>query len=103
METRLRVELINARLPHPCVQAQLLDASGRFIGRGDLYYPARRLVVEYDGDNHRDRLVSDLRRQNALLNAGYHVLRFTAADLRAPASVVALVRQALLGKPTHGS
>jgi len=102
METRLRIELINARLPHPSVQAELPDASGSFIGRADLYYADRRLVIEFDGDNHRHRLVSDLRRQNALLNAGYHVLRFTAADLRAPASVVELVRQALLGMPTNG-
>jgi very-short-patch-repair endonuclease len=53
-----------------------------------------RLVIECDGDNHRDRLVSDLRRQNALVNASYHLLRFTAADLRAPNSVAAQVRQA---------
>lgn len=82
METRLRLQLLKARLPTPCVQADLRDAAGAFLGRADLYYPDRRLVIEYDGDNHRDRLVSDLRRQNALVNAGYHVLRFTAADVR---------------------
>jgi very-short-patch-repair endonuclease len=37
---------------------------------------------------------ADLRRQNAILNAGYHLLRFTGADLRNPDSVVAQVRQA---------
>ncbi len=99
METRLRMELVNAGLPRPSVQAELLDIAGRLLGRADLYYPDRRLVIEYDGDNHRDRLVSDLRRQNALLNAGYHVLRFTGADLRTPASVVAQVRHALAGGP----
>jgi hypothetical protein len=40
------------------------------------------------------RLVADLRRQNALVNAGYHLLRFTVADLRVPGSVVAQVRRA---------
>ena len=50
--------------------------------------------MEYDGENHKERLVSDLRRQNALVNAGYHLLRFTFADLRAPGSVVAQVRHA---------
>ena len=94
METRLRLELIRARLPQPCVQADLHDATGRFIGRVDLYYPDLRLVVEYDGANHRERLVADLRRQNALVNAGYHVLRFTAADLHVGGSVANQVRQA---------
>ena len=94
METRLRVELIRARLPRPLVQAELRDSAGLLIGRADLYYPDRRLVIEYDGENHKERLVADLRRQNALLNAGYHLLRFTAPDLRAPRSVVAQVRRA---------
>jgi very-short-patch-repair endonuclease len=94
METRLRIAIIKARLPQPRVQAELHDANGQFVSRADLYYPDRRLVIEYDGDNHRDRLVSDLRRQNALVNASYHLLRFTAADLRAPNSVAAQVRQA---------
>ena len=94
METRLRLELLRARLPPPCVQADLYDAAGRFLGRADLYYPDRWLVIEYDGENHRDRLVSDMRRQNALLSAGYHVLRFTAADLRIAGSVAAQVRHA---------
>ena len=94
METRLRMELLRARLPRPSVQAELHDAAGNFIGRVDLYYPDRRLAIEYDGENHKERLVSDLRRQNALVNAGYHLLRFTFADLRAPGSVVAQVRHA---------
>lgn len=94
METRLRMLLVKARLPRPCVQSELCDASGNFIGRADLYYPNRRLVIEYDGDNHRDRLLSDIRRQNALVNAGYQVLRFAAADLRNPGLVAAQVRRA---------
>lgn len=92
METRLRVELAKARLPRPMVQADLHDSSGRFLGRADLYYPDRRLVIEYDGENHTDRLTSDRRRQNALLSAGYQLLRFTAADLRTPNLVAAQVR-----------
>ena len=94
METRMRLELIRARLPRPAVQAELRDATGNFIGRADLYYPDRRLVVEYDGQNHKDRLVADLRRQNALVNAGYHLLRFTGVDMRTPGSVVTQVRRA---------
>jgi len=94
METRLRLQLLKARLPRPSVQAELHNASGHFLGRADLYYPDCRLVIEYDGDNHRERLAADLRRQNALVNAGYQLLRFTAADLRVPGSAAAQVRKA---------
>ena len=90
METRLRWLLRKPGLPQPHVQARLS------FGRADLYYPEARLVIEYDGANHRDRLVEDNRRQNQLQNAGFRLLRFTAADLtQRPAAIVALVRDAL--------
>jgi hypothetical protein len=96
METRFRWLLIQAGLPSPEVQTNLLDADERFIARADLYYPAARLVLEYDGGNHRDRLVEDDRRQNLLVNAGFRLLRFTAADLHSrPEVVTAQVRGAL--------
>jgi hypothetical protein len=73
METRLRWLLIQARLPIPEVQADLRDSSARLLGRADLYYSSARLVPEYDGANHRERLVDDNRRQNLLVNAGYRL------------------------------
>ena len=97
METRLRLLLILAGLPRPQVQVPLHDDKGRFIGRPDLYYPTQRLAVEYDGATHRETMTADHRRQNRLLNAGYRLLRFTAADvISTPDSVVMLVRQALV-------
>ena len=93
METRLRWTLLQSGLPKPEVQTRLHDASGRFVGRADLYYPKSRLVIEYDGQNHRDRLPKDNRRQNAIINAGFRVLRFTSADK--PDAITALVRAAL--------
>ncbi|HKC18211.1 MAG TPA: DUF559 domain-containing protein [Candidatus Dormibacteraeota bacterium] len=96
METRLRWLLLQAGLPRPEVQRDLHDANGRFVGRADLYYPAARLVVEYDGGTHRERLVEDNRRQNRIANAGFRVLRFTAADVYGrPDAVRAQVRAAL--------
>jgi hypothetical protein len=97
METRLRWLLIQGGLPLPQVQANLTDSDGRFVGRADVYYPSARLVIEYDGANHRDRLVDDDRRQNLILAAGYRLLRFTASDVhRRPDVVQAQVRGALL-------
>ena len=57
METRLRWLLIQRGLPRPEVQTNLRDEKNQFLGRADLYYPAARLILEYDGANHRDRLV----------------------------------------------
>jgi very-short-patch-repair endonuclease len=93
METRLRMLLVLAGFPRPKAQVPIHDGSGRFLGRPDLYYPAVRLGLEYDGGLHRSTLTEDNRRQNRLVEAGIRLLRFTAGDIfSAPDSVVALVR-----------
>jgi hypothetical protein len=102
METRLRWLLIQGGLPRPEVQTKLYDADGGFVGRADLYYPAARLVLEYDGGNHRERLEEDDRRQNLLVNAGFRLLRFTAADVYGrPEVIQAQVRGAFLAPKTR--
>jgi very-short-patch-repair endonuclease len=94
METRLRWLLLQRGLPRPEVQVDLRADNNRY--RADLYYPTARLILEYDGDNHRDRLVEDNFRQNLLLNAGFRLLRFTAADVYGRPDVVeGMVRSAL--------
>lgn len=96
METRLRLLLVLAGLPRPEAQVRLVDGGGRFLARADLYYPAKRLVLEYDGGTHRESLVEDDRRQNRMLSAGLRLLRFTAPDVQgSPGAVVAQVRAAL--------
>jgi very-short-patch-repair endonuclease len=97
METRLRMLLVRARLPRPDAQVSIKDDRGRFLGRPDLFYRRQRLAIEYDGGNHRDRLVDDNRRQNRLINAGFRLLRFTAADVYGSPDLVAMqVRQGLV-------
>ena len=96
METRLRWLLLQRGLPAPEVQVDLHDRGGRFVGRADLYYPNARLVIEFDGGVHRDKLVADNQRQNALVDAGFGVLRFTAVDVyQRPDVVEAQVRQGI--------
>lgn len=96
METRLRLLLMHSRLPRPEAQVSIHDDHGRFLGRPDLLYRRQRLAIEYDGGNHRDRLVEDNRRQNGLVGAGFRLLRFTAADVYGtPDSVAMQVRRAL--------
>jgi very-short-patch-repair endonuclease len=82
------------------LQYRVRDDSGRQIGFGDLAWPATKVLVEFDGDVHRERgvFVRDLRRQNRLVLAGWTVLRFSSADvLGRPQEVVAAVRLALAG------
>jgi very-short-patch-repair endonuclease len=96
METRLRILLVLARLPRPEVQVSIHDDQGRFLGRPDLLYRHERLVIEYDGGNHRDRLIDDNRRQNGLVGTGFRLLRFTAADVYGTPETVAIqVRKSL--------
>jgi very-short-patch-repair endonuclease len=96
METRLRMLLVLARLPRPEVQVSIHDDEGRFLGRPDLLYRRQLLAIEYDGGNHRDRMVDDNRRQNGLVGAGYRLLRFTSADVYGtPDSVAMQVRHSL--------
>jgi len=96
METRLRMLLLLAGLPRPEVQAAVHDDSGRFVGRPDLLYRAQRLAIEYDGGNHRERMVDDNRRQNGLIAVGLRILRFTAVDVyKGPANGALQVRYAL--------
>ena len=96
METRLRMLIVLAGLPRPDVQVSIKDNHGRLLGRPDLLYRRHRLAIEYDGGNHRDRLVDDNRRQNRLVGAGFRLLRFTAADVYGSPDLVAMqVRRGL--------
>ena len=99
LETLCRVLLQQAGLAPDRTQLVVRDASGSWIGRVDFAWPAQRLVVEADGFAfHADRASyrDDRRRSNALLLAGWRVLRFSWEDVvDRPDEVVAAVRAAL--------
>ena len=97
METRLRMLLVLAGLPRPEIQVSVNDDQGHLLGRPDLLYRDRRLAIEYDGGNHRDRLVDDNRRQNGFVSAGYRLLRFTAPDVYGSPDSVAMQARIVLG------
>lgn len=104
METRLRMLLVLGGLPRPEVQGSIHDDQGHLLGRPDLLYRLQRLAIEYDGVNHRDRLVDDNRRQNRLIGGGFRLLRFTATDVyETPDSVVMQVRQSLTTANRYGT
>jgi very-short-patch-repair endonuclease len=92
-ETRVRLHLVLAGL-RPVPQYDVADASGRWLARVDLAFPEARLAIEYDGRAVHERpgvFARDRQRQNALLSAGWVVLRYTAEDLLSPAALTAEV------------
>lgn len=100
MESVLRWLLLEAGLPAPDLQ-HVITRDGRFVGKVDLAWPDAKVLVEFDGDVHRERrvFVEDVRRQNGLVLAGWTVLRFTSADVRGrPEWVISMISAALAGR-----
>lgn len=98
-ETLLRLLLIEAGLPEPEVNPVILDARGRRIGRFDLVYRAARVLVEYDGDQHRtsrEQYERDMTRLDRAIAAGWRVIRVRSRGLFAtPEQTVRRIRVAL--------
>jgi len=98
MESVLRWLIHGAGMPRPVSQYVIRDAVGRFLAQVDLAWPQHRVVVEFDGNVHRDRrvFVEDLRRQNGIVLADWRILRFSSADvLGRSALLLASLRGAL--------
>jgi hypothetical protein len=97
-ETQARLLFARAGLPPPVCQLSVV-IDGQFVARADFGWEWARLVAEIDGyAHHSDRAAfqRDRTRQNALVQAGWLVLRFTVEDIRSrPDDVVAEVRRAL--------
>jgi very-short-patch-repair endonuclease len=99
LESLCRVLLHGAGLPPEQTQLVIRTRSGRWIGRDDVAWPSAGPVVEVDGfafHAGRDSYCRDRRRGNALVLAGWRVLRFSWEDVvHSPDEVVAAVREAL--------
>jgi very-short-patch-repair endonuclease len=99
-ETELRLDLIDAGLPEPDVNVPIHDVSGRQIALGDLVYAEWRVVVEYDGEHHREdraQYSRDVDRLDDLAHAGWRVIRFNASHVgRRRAERIDRVRVALI-------
>jgi very-short-patch-repair endonuclease len=98
-ETHLRLILMAGGLPEPEVQFAVATAHG--IRHADLGYRDARLLIEYQGDDHRtsrSRWLNDLTRRQLFEDAGYRVMEIGAADLHDEVALVARIRRALQGR-----
>jgi len=83
-ETLLRLRMLRAGLPEPSLNLAVPEAMhDSRVPIVDLAYLEYRIAMEYEGDHHRnpDQFRRDIRRYEALQDAGWIVIRFTADDV----------------------
>lgn len=88
-ESISRVRMAEAGLPAPELQFTVVDRFGFFVARTDFCWPEKRVVGEFDGrvkyqgspDEVADVVMSEKRREQAIHDAGWWVVRWDWADL----------------------
>lgn len=102
METRLRMLIVLAGLPEPVVNFKVYYEDGRVRYRFDLSYPDLRLIVEYDGRQHRDDLDQwdhDNERDDWFDNNDWRIVKvFSRGIYREPERTLERVRSALASR-----
>ncbi|MFD4469841.1 endonuclease domain-containing protein [Rhodococcus sp. NPDC058505] len=75
-ETRTRLLVVRAGFTKPDTQVLLTDERARLVARVDMAWPQYRVVLEYDGDHHRERgrYSRDVRRRNSVRRLGWDVV-----------------------------
>ena len=91
--------LVEAGLGPPRLEYRICRADGSLIAQVDLAYPRHRLAIELDSVQYhlnRESFVSDPRRRNRLMVAGWNVLTFTWDDyINRPGDLCATVAATL--------
>ncbi len=99
-ESLLRLLLVKAGCPQPELNVRLFDRFGAELARVDLLFREFRVIVEYDGDQHRidsRQFDRDLGRLDDLAALGWRVVRVGARSLfRDPQDAVNRVQRALV-------
>jgi very-short-patch-repair endonuclease len=100
-ESVVRVTLQRAGIAGFVANRDIYDDRGRWLARADLSFPAHRVIIEYQGDYHRDQdqWRSDRARIARLTAAGWFVLEIAANELHDPRALVRLVRDMLRRHP----
>lgn len=83
-ETALRLLLLEKRFAEPIIGLPVGVEGGAITLHPDLAWPELRVVLEYEGDGHREsrrQFRADIRRREMFEAAGWRVIRVTADDL----------------------
>lgn len=89
-ESLVRLQMWEAGLPAPHLQATLRDRYGNTIGRADFFYPQFSLAVEYDGEGKYQGFYgispgeaseAEMQRTKKFGNAGIRLTRITRTTL----------------------
>lgn len=98
-ESMVRVVLVVAGLPRPLCNVDIFDGS-RFVARVDMLYRTARVIIEYDGDYHRDpaQWSRDQVRRAELESLGYRFISVTARDFDDLDALVSRIRRVLVAQ-----
>jgi hypothetical protein len=97
-ETILRLLIVRAGLPEPEVNLVICNSFGVVIGLGDLGYQKYRVLLEYDGGQHRAderQFHIDIARLDAFMEEKWRVIRVNKSLMRQRATLLDKVRTAL--------
>lgn len=97
-ETRLRLVIMRAGLPEPMVNFEIRNRFGAFIGFADLAYPQFRILIEYDGGQHREseaQFNRDVERLDEFMEEKWRVIRVNKELMRKHATLIGKITTAL--------
>jgi hypothetical protein len=110
METRLRMLLVLAGIPEPEVNLEIRNVEGEVLRRYDLSWPGVRVIVEYDGRHHVERVEQwerDIGRREAIDDSEWRILVVVSSGVyKSPERTVRRVhsllrRRGLAGLPVR--
>jgi hypothetical protein len=79
MESIARMMVIDAGFPEPVINGIVHNDAGAWVAESDLVFPEFKLVLEYEGDGHRERgtFLNDIDRRQRIEEAGWRVIQIT--------------------------
>jgi very-short-patch-repair endonuclease len=83
MESRCRLLFARSSLPEPELNAVLYDRRGGFLGRADFLWRRRRVIAEYQGEDHFttfERGDDDISRRLLFEDDGWKYVEITKRD-----------------------
>jgi hypothetical protein len=98
-ETLVRLMIVDAGMPEPELNLDVWGPDGEWLGRGDMVYRRWKILVEYDGDQHRintEQYEKDMARRERFRQAGWNGVYIRKRGLQHREETVERVRTALL-------